>query len=207
MVLPLLLNVALGAVLTIVLAWGPALLDDKLFLHPPSNAVPILCREPWVKGLHSEGVWASSCRLSSPTVEDMTAAAQTDGPPRWAVIPPKDYPGFVLTSSVGVPLRCLRGVFELAPSASRAVPKSTGWLDLKIRSIPHALPARVYWPGMLADIAVVAALLTGSSFIASALSRRHRRKHHRCPSCNYPLTALTTTRCPECGTPIASPPN
>jgi hypothetical protein len=57
------------------------------------------------------------------------------------------------------------------------------------------------WPGFALDT-VLYATLWATTFLGIRRWRRNRRaRAGQCPSCCYDLTGITTTICPECGTP------
>lgn len=86
----------------------------------------------------------------------------------------------------------LTGAIELKP-------------DLRSTSIANirALPLRPIWPGLLFNTLFYATLWSMPFIprIARHFRGNHRRKRHRCPTCNYDLRSLPTKTCPECGTP------
>lgn len=87
----------------------------------------------------------------------------------------------------------LLGGIELAPDT-----RSTSIANIR------ALPLRPIWPGLLLNTLLhfYAALWSIPLTLIPTLRRRHRRKHQRCERCAYDLHNLTTTTCPECGSPF-----
>lgn len=53
-------------------------------------------------------------------------------------------------------------------------------------------------------MASVALLIMDSETLIAIWRRLHKQHHGHCPTCNYNLTANTSGRCPECGTPIST---
>ncbi|MCC6676791.1 MAG: hypothetical protein IT436_06570 [Phycisphaerales bacterium] len=63
----------------------------------------------------------------------------------------------------------------------------------------RALPYLPIWPGLLADTAFYAILISLAVFTVGRVRGFLRLRRNRCPSCGYSLAGLTTPGCPECG--------
>jgi len=112
-------------------------------------------------------------------------------------------------TSAGWPMYCLRGQ-QLDPVMHPDL-TATGWwaksgilLDRRARdkygsSGQTLMPLDPIWTGFLVDAISYGGLLWLVTFGLRPLRRLVRRTRGRCAACGYPLTALTTDRCPECG--------
>lgn len=85
--------------------------------------------------------------------------------------------------------------FPLDTAPARATP----WVRVPIRPIPL---------GFAANSLLYAFLFWGLVAAPLKLRAALRSRRGACPACNYPLTGLrAATACPECGTPLDTPPS
>lgn len=64
-----------------------------------------------------------------------------------------------------------------------------------------ALPIIPLWSGFLLNTLLIATLLFGMINGYPLARSTLRRRHHRCPTCNYNCRNLHSPTCPECGKP------
>ena len=100
----------------------------------------------------------------------------------------------------GWPLPCLVSEYEVQPDLIVWRVISGIPVGLPPRSafkIPHALPIRPIWLGLLANTALYAVVAATVIKSLSRLRRLNRIKHSRCPRCGYPK--CDAVACSECG--------
>lgn len=83
------------------------------------------------------------------------------------------------------------------------------WSDPTLKG-PEPDPAiRVRWDGLILNPLLVGSAaftaVAGPYLLSGGIRRYRRRRRGRCEHCGYDLTGNVSGRCPECGTPIASP--
>jgi hypothetical protein len=67
------------------------------------------------------------------------------------------------------------------------------------------MPLKVLWIGMIANGAVMGALMWGLTYVFRHGRRAWRRYHNRCENCGYDLTGLQNRVCSECGAYVSVP--
>ncbi|HYD02360.1 MAG TPA: hypothetical protein VEB22_14120 [Phycisphaerales bacterium] len=100
---------------------------------------------------------------------------------------------------IGWPARCLWGIDARLEHVQVGLEPVPEWLE-EIRFVHHPFPTRIWWPGMLANVAVFGggwlALLAGPGVTRWWL----RRQRGGCPECGYDVKGLQPgAACPECG--------
>lgn len=70
---------------------------------------------------------------------------------------------------------------------------------------PVTLPTRVFWPGMLGNVAVFAALWGAVLILPGAVRYVSRKRRGQCLKCGYDVRGIGGGVCPECGTGVYEP--
>lgn len=132
----------------------------------------------------------------------MTPPAYADP---WDILPeglgvqPGDY---AFTFAYGWPWHCL--MCSIDPATSRSEVQGGIALndDLYFPSdtnLPSVLPARIVWPGLLANLAAYGIVCLTLLVTVQTIRRLWNRTRRRCPECSYDLRGLSSEGCPECG--------
>lgn len=131
--------------------------------------------------------------------------------PSWTRRIPSDVSGSDIHEfRIGWPCRalCSRHALAFFDDTTRTPYSHTALLQLTLpwdKTKMLFLPFVPLWPGFLINTLLHAALiLTIRHGLLSARSTL-RRRHHRCPTCNYNCRNLHSPTCPECGKPHGIP--
>lgn len=205
------LRLALGALLTLVIAWAAA-----AFSRFPDTHDVIVQRG------YSKRDWLLVARQSRPGVvrylstlmiraQQYTESPQTETVPGWVGLPdppPASASGFTdhyeISDGYGWPLPALGFHFHGRGRGNTTTGDVVGGIELSPRATggwydPRALPLTPIWPGLAVDLAVATALMILVLDGFRTIRTTFRRRRGRCASCGYDLRGLAHSRCPECG--------
>lgn len=200
----ILICLILGAVTTVAVAWGCAV----LMAWGPSKivSVPIgktMWRHTFVStgfGVTVNGWWEAAFIIKNSVFTQMGAGDESFGTEMQTGFPFRaascEYPDYVVVYS--------RGGSAAPPNQSAEVVGGIHLRWLSMTDRPAALPLRPIWPGLVIDTLLYAVLWHGLFLIWPRLRSYVRREKQRieqgcCPLCGYDLRADFNSGCPECG--------
>jgi hypothetical protein len=192
--------IVLGITTTLVASYGGAVIDSQLDFGGYGNGDLYMLRQTnawWdvVTYIGSERADVAVARVRGVkdwTEESIAAVVRADGASgAW----PRDV---VL---IGWPSRCLWGAKgNESGSEVEGLVEIPEWLE-NIRYVHNPLPVRVWWTGMVTNVALFGGVWMAVLAGPGAVSRGLRRRRGGCVACGYDVRGVVV--CPECGTAVA----
>jgi hypothetical protein len=210
---------AVGAFVTIAIAWGSAVTNNLETSRPTEWRQVRGNRRLWVartrNGFAGTRVYASHMRVEDVIVSDTGEYDGVDAIPEWGGFasrsPEMDLTHANRITRVGegrgwpfIALWCEVESLIEGPSGRQVVigrgSLKTPWIwEESSSGTPRLLPLRPVWPGFVADVSIYAASVAIGAYAAWRMRAKIRRYRHRCPHCGYDLRSLQLPGCPECG--------
>ena len=194
---------ALGAVVNVAVAWAISIYSDSggMGLYGIRSTVPL----PWPAPEYVPANIGQTPRIyiqSKVWGRTETVAFEPSQPPD--AIEQVLQGWSMQASSSGWPLRTVREIrFDSGDSNGGTVPvcfRESMPLPRGLLGVnsDHRLPLGLLWPGLLLNAIFYALPLALLWLAPSTIRRWHRRRHHLCMHCSYPV-ADPAKPCSECG--------
>jgi len=205
--------VLFGVVMTTALAWWPIILNKTSWTY--TEYLQGFDEPRNLRWHEHPSRWASEGRAWRSTRDELPesiSGLREERAPGWFILPRADGPesgeaNETSTLAYGYPFRSLRaGTLMWRQSSTRPnqATGSVGWwsafrMPNRVGGQMLRLPARIWWPGFVADTMIGSAMAMAVVFGVPQARRRIRARRNACLACGYLLHGLSTRSCPECG--------